>query len=333
MGLFDKIRNKKTYIGVRDDDILTLNDNTIHVTADSKEYDFELKEVERIVLFTTDMGPFEDDMGLEIELRDNKVIMILSGHKCFKSFLFDQIGKVLPIDYKKIIDAASCTDNRTFELFKKRIELSKVKDGIKISGSINLGYIGTFKDSQIEILDTFEEIRKWDIVSENLDKKCTDEEIVAFLNDYYNDYVVKIEKNIDNINGTFLLNVITDMDNMCIDFMAIESLFIEDKLFYGNEEDVSEIYNTVREGLNSLTPYLDLPNDGSIMKGHVEATLRSFYPMLNFDNLIANVIPEYITLNNDEISFQCSDNFDNEILCGAYGVFDEKLCINDWHNF
>ena len=216
---------------------------------------------------------------------------------------------------------------------KKRIELSKVKDGIKISGSINLGYIGTFKDSQIEILDTFEEIREWDIVTENLGENCSDEEIASFLNEYYNDYVVKIEKNIDNINGTFLLNVITDMDNMCIDFLAIESLFIEDKLFYGNEEDVSEIYNTVRDGLNSLTPYLDLPNDGSIMKGHVEATLRSFYPMLDFDNLIANIIPEYITLNNDEISFQCSDNFDNEILCGAYGVFDEKLCINDWHNF
>ena len=201
MGIFDKIRNKKTYIGVRDEDILTFNDNIIHATSDSKEYDFELKQVERIVLFTTDKGPFEDDMGLEIELRDNKVIMILSGHKCFKSFLFDQIGKVLPIDYKKIIDASSCTDNRTFELFKKRLELSKVKDGIKISGSINLGYIGTFKDSQIEILDTFEEIRKWDIVTENLGENCSDEEIVSFLNEFYNDYMQYIVPALRELNG------------------------------------------------------------------------------------------------------------------------------------
>ena len=47
----------------------------------------------------------------------------------------------------------------------------------------------------------------------------------------------------------------------------------------------------------------------------------------------ANIIPECIGLHDGEISFQCSDDFDNAILCGAYGVLDEELCINDWHNF
>ncbi len=39
-------------------------------------------------------------------------------------------------------------------------------DELKVSGSIDLGYIGVFRDSEIEILDSPEEIREWDIVEE-----------------------------------------------------------------------------------------------------------------------------------------------------------------------
>ncbi len=206
-------------------------------------------------------------------------------------------------------------------------------DELKVSGSIDLGYIGVFRDSEIEILDSPEEIREWDIVEENLDPDCTDEEMIDFLNKYYNDFAEKISKNIDNINGTFLLYVFTDMDSCESDFMMIDDLFIEENLRYGNEEDIAEIYNPVREGLNSLAPYLETPNDGSIPKGHLESLLRSFYPMFNFDCFLGNITPETIGLADGEISFQCSDEFDRAILCGAYAVIDEELSITDWHNF
>jgi len=219
------------------------------------------------------------------------------------------------------------------EQYKTGIKIFLDKGSIKVSGSINLGYIGTFSDLQIELDDTLEDIREWDIVTKNLDGDCTDDELIGFLNRYFNDLIGKIGKNIDNINGTFLLYVLTDMDNSEIDFMAIDELFIEDKLFYGNEEDIAEVYNMVRDGLNSLSAYLEVPNDGSIPKGHIESVLRSFYPMFDFDCFLANIIPEYINLHDGEISFQCSDNFDNAILCGAYGVIDEELSIQDWHNF
>ena len=206
-------------------------------------------------------------------------------------------------------------------------------DELKISGSIDLGYIGLYEGSQIEIDDTLEDIREWDIVSDNLDEDCSDEELIAFLNRYFNDFVGKISSNIENINGAFLLHVFTDMDNSEINFMIIDDLFIEEKLFYGNEEDIAEIYNPVRQGLYTMAPYLESPNDGSIPKGHILSVLKSFYPMFNFDAFLANIIPECIGLHDGEISFQCSDDFDNAILCGAYGVLDEELCINDWHNF
>ena len=123
------------------------------------------------------------------------------------------------------------------------------------------------------------------------------------------------------------------MDSCENDFMTIEGLFDEEKLIYGNEEDIAEIYNPVRQGLNSLSPYLETPNDGSIPKGHIEGVLRSFYPMFNFDYFLENIVPEYIGLGDGEISFQCSDNFDNAILCGAYAVMNEELAFSDWHNY
>ena len=209
-----------------------------------------------------------------------------------------------------------------------------LEDGqIKTQGTINLGYIGLFKDAQIEINDSLEEIREWDIVEEYFDPDCSDEALIRFLNVYFKEYIEKIEQNIDNINGTFLLQVFTDMDNCELDFMVIDGLFHEEKLLYGNEEDIAEIYNPVRTGLHTLSAYLETPNDGSIPKGHLESLLRSFYPMFDFDYFLKNIVPEYIELGDGEISFQCSDKFDCAILCGAYAVLDEQLAFSDWHNY
>ncbi len=222
-----------------------------------------------------------------------------------------------------------CSTNANSDSLKIYLE-----DGeIKIQGSIDLGYIGLFDDSQIDIETSLDEIREWDIVEDNLDSNCTDDELIDFLNEYYNRFIRKIEKNIDNINGTFLLHVFTDMDSCENNFMVIDGLFDEEKLIYGNEEDIAEIYNPVRQGLYTLSPYLEAPNDGTIPKGHLESLLRSFYPMFNFDHFLENIVPEYIGLDDGEISFQCSDDFDCAILCGAYAVLDEELAFSDWHNF
>lgn len=220
--------------------------------------------------------------------------------------------------------AASC---------ESKISITVEEGGIKISGKMNLGYIGTYTDDEIEIDDTLEEIREWDIVQDNLDEDCSDEELIAFLNRYFNEFADKITRNIDNINGTFLLQTLTDMDCNEIDFMVIDELFLEDKLPYGNEEDIAELYNFARDGMRSLVPYLESPNDGCIPKGHIEALLRSFYPAFDFDCFIVNIVPEVVTLCDGSIAFQCSDAFDEAILCGAYAELDEELSFKDWHNF
>ena len=102
-----------------DEDSLSLIDNRIWAVAGPDTYIYDLERVEKIVILTTDMGPFFDDMGLAIDVGNNDVIFIMSSHRCYQEFLFDQIGKVLPLDYQKIIDASSCTENKVFEIYVK----------------------------------------------------------------------------------------------------------------------------------------------------------------------------------------------------------------------
>ena len=108
----------KLYIN-SDDDSLSLIDHTICAVVDSQKYVYDIDSVEKIVILTTDLGPFYGDLGLAIDVGNDNVIFIMSEHKCFEKFLFDQIGKALPIDYRKVIDASSCTDNKVFEIYVK----------------------------------------------------------------------------------------------------------------------------------------------------------------------------------------------------------------------
>ncbi len=444
------------------EDSLIVKENKIYADVSGQELVFDIEAVNKLVVYTTCMGPLSDDMGMIIHLSGDTTIRIMSGHECYESFLFDGLGKALPIDHKKIIEASGCTEPEMFVIYSKdsydfpfadgphavcmtcrhileehkpitfvfhdknswqflcgeshemddtrmisldeilyidermnffanlecgdyaemdeetgewmvshdyypedeeydeddeydedeeddepssekaprtasscesKLEITLEDGEIVVSGSLDLGYIGVFEDEQIELDDTLEEIREWDIVTENLDEDCTDEEIIEFLNQYFNSFADRITQNIDNINGTFLLYVFDDMINTEFDFREIDELYIEEKNFYSSEMDISEIYKTSGQALSSLAPYFEMPNDGSVPKGHLEAVFRGCFPMFDLDCLIENIEPEYIGLSDGSISFQCSDGFDNVILCGAYAELEEDLSFSDWHNF
>lgn len=439
---------------INNEDSLIVKDDKIVANVGGQELVFDIDAVSKLVVYTTCMGPLHDDMGLIIHISGDTTIEIMSGHECYESFLFDGLGKALPIDHKKIIEASGCTKSKMFVIYKKsddsipcvscyhvmdegepirfvyrdsfswqflcgqthemtdirkvsfedilkideqmfvfknlgygdyaemdeetgewmishdyypedeeydeddeydedeeddepssekahrtasscesKLEITLEDGEVKVKGALNLGYIGVFEDEQIELDDTLEEIREWDIVTENLDEDCTDEEIIEFLNQYFNGFADRITQNIDNINGTFLLYVFDDMINTEFDFREIDELYIEEKNFYSSEMDISEIYKVSGQALSTLAPYFDMPNDGSVPKGHLEAVFRACFPMFDLDCLIENIEPECIGLSDGSISFQCSDGFDNVILCGAYAELDEDLSFSDWHNF
>ena len=442
---------------INNDDSLIVRDNKIVANIGGQELVFDIEAVNKLVVYTTCMGPLHDDMGLIIHISGDTTIEIMSGHECYESFLFDGLGKALPIDHKKIVEASGCTKSKMFVIYKKsddsipcvscchvmdegepirfvyrgsfdwqflcgqthemadirkvsfedilkideqmfvfknlgyddyaemdeetgewmvshdyypedeeydeddeygeddeydeddepssekvsrtasscesKLEITLEDGEVKVKGSLDLGYIGVFEGEQIELDDTLEEIREWDIVTENLDEDCTDEEIIEFLNQYFNSFADRITKNIDNINGTFLLYVFDDMINMETDFREIDELYIEEKNYFASEMDISEIYKASGQALSSLAPYFETPNDGRVPKGHLEAVFRGCFPMFDLDCFIENIEPECIGLSDGEISFQCSDSFDELILCGAYAVIDEDLSFSDWHNF
>ena len=77
------------------DDSLVYENGKICAVVGGKDYIFDLSNVRKIVLLTTDLGPFYDDLGMAIDVGDDKVIFIMSGHECFHPSLFEQIGKAL----------------------------------------------------------------------------------------------------------------------------------------------------------------------------------------------------------------------------------------------
>ena len=101
------------------EDTLAIVNNEIQVTVGNVTSTYSLESVEKIVLLTTDMGPVYDDMGLAIDVGQDTAIFIMSEHRCYKEFLFDQLGKFFPIDYQKIIEASTCIENNVFEIYIK----------------------------------------------------------------------------------------------------------------------------------------------------------------------------------------------------------------------
>jgi len=109
----------KIKLYVEPGDSLFLKDDKIYVVKDKKKHIYKVSSIQTILIVTTDQGPFLADTVMAIALDNYTVIFMMSEHECYAPFLFDQIGKVLTIDYQKAIEAASCTENNTFVIYSR----------------------------------------------------------------------------------------------------------------------------------------------------------------------------------------------------------------------
>lgn len=197
---------------------------------------------------------------------------------------------------------------------------------LHVKGSFDFGYAGTYTDDQISFVDTLDEIREWKAVPAD----ASDEEILSYLNTYFNAFQEKILHNIKQVNDNFLLWLLVEMDAVGNEFWKIPALTVSSEL----PEDPQESYKRSADTLERIRQeYVYSPNDGSMEKSDVEAFIRQNYPMLNLDGLLNAVVPECVCLMEGHVSFQCSDNLGLEILCSAYDELDENLAFTDWHNF
>ena len=100
-------------------DFVLLEDENIKVFADNKEYSFDVSDIWRVLIITTDQGPLYDDMCLVVEVGKETAIFVMSEHLSYETFLFEQLGKILKLDYNEIIQASMSTDNKIFVIYEK----------------------------------------------------------------------------------------------------------------------------------------------------------------------------------------------------------------------
>lgn len=203
---------------------------------------------------------------------------------------------------------------------------------IDITGRFDFGYMGQYPGGQIRIYDTPRRVRGWKIVSARMDgASCSDEALSACLTEYFNSFERKLQENRKQVNDCFLIKAFEDMEGCGYPFWEIEGLTRREYLPADPDEDV---YQPHWEEMSlAEMAFWKTPNDGSLEKPDAEALLRKNFPALDWDALLASVVPEHLGLHDGGVSFQCSDGFEMKLLCGAYDWLNESLTFTDWHNF
>ncbi len=229
------------------------------------------------------------------------------------------------------------------------IEVKVIDNEFVIKGRFALGIAGTyvneeFGSGQIRILDDYEDViedyteghYEWHVLKPFLEGKELSEETVSkAIGEYYNAVEKMVQECIQQINSNLLVNVFYNMVDSGNAFWKIEGAYIKEKMPDCPKEKYSEvIYQPHLKEIRALYDEYDgTPNNNTLKKTDVEARLREMFPMFNMDALIQGVNPERLTLSGKRFSFQCSDSWDSQIMCGAYDKLDEDFTFTDWHNF
>ena len=201
---------------------------------------------------------------------------------------------------------------------------------VRISGCFYCGYMGRYEAEKIHLCGKPDRLRNWKTVRERLGPDCSDDALSACLTAYFNAFEEKIRKNRKQVNDTFLIRAFEDWEACGCPFWEIGGLTRKKFLPPDPDENVYEPHWDEMRALELA--YDGSPNDGTREKADVEAVLRKNFPALNWDALLASIVPEYLSLEDGKIAFQCSDGFGAELLCGAYDVLDESLTFREWHN-
>lgn len=100
-------------------DTICVKDGRVSVVFENKEYSFAKEEIEAAMIITTDKGPFYDDMCLALHIDSETAVFVMSEHPQYGGFLFDELKTLVEVDYGKVIEASSCTENNIFLLYKR----------------------------------------------------------------------------------------------------------------------------------------------------------------------------------------------------------------------
>lgn len=104
---------------LNNNDTICVKNGKIAAVFEDKEYSFAKEEIEAVMIITTDKGPFYDDMCLAVRIDSETAIFVMSEHPQYSGFLFDELKTLIEIDFGKVIEASSCTENNIFFIYKR----------------------------------------------------------------------------------------------------------------------------------------------------------------------------------------------------------------------
>jgi len=99
--------------------ITEITDKTIkvlHPKRETEEIDWD--EIEEIEIITTDEGPFLPDVWLVLTGKNNKGCSIPQGSAGWTK-VYDIVSKYEGFNFEKVIESASSTENKVFDIWKK----------------------------------------------------------------------------------------------------------------------------------------------------------------------------------------------------------------------
>ena len=207
-----------------------------------------------------------------------------------------------------------------------------------VKGTFDFGYIGLIKDDMlyIDIEDDILENREcyWDEFSAIFNiKDKSDEAIAEAITVYVNNLEAKVQKNIKQINDNLLAHIAENWEACAYPFWderLVKGMLIPE--FLPNDENVYT--DEVLSILYDIESVLDTPNDGSMEKMDVEATMRKIFPMFNWDKFLSSIKPCGVSLDYyGHLRFECSDTCGLNILCSAFAELDDELRFTRWDNF
>ena len=116
---------KKMKICIENEDTVFIKNNCIEIHTESEDYCFDGSEIQEINIITSAMGPFYDDMCLAIEIGKGEpaVVFIMSEHPLYSSLLFDGLKQLVELNYKAVIEASSCTEEKLFPIYRREAEV------------------------------------------------------------------------------------------------------------------------------------------------------------------------------------------------------------------
>lgn len=216
----------------------------------------------------------------------------------------------------------------------------KKNEFIVEEGSFNLGYLGCYPKDKIRVRFDLEYFNE-DNFNNHIKKGMNPDQIAEGLTKYYNERQLELEKAQKEINDCFLANIFEDIINCCYPFWeetedSLTQFIIKDKMPDSDRsqwEDLIFSSEVIEKVQNTISAFYEEANDGTDQKPDMEAVINEAFPMIDLSKLVSAIYPEYLTLEDGNIIFQCSSNDCGKMLiCGAYAEILKDNSFYDWHN-